>query len=185
MGEDKALVQLHGLSLIERTLSAVSTVCSEIVIIANNAEPLAFLHLPVLADVYPDCGPIGGIHAALASSRTDRVFIIACDLPLVTPALIQHIADQNSMYDLIVPSCEGKLQPLCAVYHRRALPAIERTLIGGMRRVTDLQSILSTLIVPLSVGHPCFHPGLFTNVNTRESLEHIAATMAPVWAGKC
>ena len=47
-------------------------------------------------DAVPRCGPLGGIYTALRSTRAEAVLFLACDMPFVTPELIQWVLEQSS-----------------------------------------------------------------------------------------
>jgi len=42
-------------------------------------------------DLVPKCGPLGGIYTALKTTKSDAILFLACDMPLVTPELIQFM----------------------------------------------------------------------------------------------
>ncbi len=44
-------------------------------------------------DLVPSLGPVGGVHAALATTRTDAVVFLACDMPFVEVDLIERIIE--------------------------------------------------------------------------------------------
>jgi len=44
-------------------------------------------------DLLPSLGPVGGVHAALASTRTDAIVFLACDMPFVEVDLIERIIE--------------------------------------------------------------------------------------------
>ena len=46
---------------------------------------------------------LGGIHAALSASRTDHTFCLACDMPLVNPAVVAHLCALARGYEVVVP----------------------------------------------------------------------------------
>lgn len=42
-------------------------------------------------DLVPRCGPLGGVYTALKTSRAEAELFLACDMPLVTPALLRQL----------------------------------------------------------------------------------------------
>src|SRR5260370_29084173 len=89
MGADKAFVTLSGRSLLERMLELGHSVTRDVRIIGNAQKFSQFA--PTVEDVFQDCGPLGGIHAALRASSTELNVILAVDLPFVSPALLQYL----------------------------------------------------------------------------------------------
>src|SRR5690242_14390814 len=69
MGADKAFVPLEGRPLLARAIELAGAVTSDVRIV-GSAEKFGSFG-PVVEDQFRDCGPLGGIHAALRSSSTD------------------------------------------------------------------------------------------------------------------
>src|ERR1700755_3325795 len=79
LGQNKASVTLNGLTLLQHTLAALRQVCRDVAILGKH-ELYGALG-PVYEDIFLGCGPLGGIHAALSSSKTQFNLIIAVDTP--------------------------------------------------------------------------------------------------------
>src|ERR1700704_3068714 len=84
MGQDKAFLQLGGRTLLDRALDLAKNAVDGVFIV-GSAEKFASLG-PVVEDIYPGHGPLGGIHAALTRTSTDLNLIIAVDLPFLHPS---------------------------------------------------------------------------------------------------
>lgn len=127
MGGNKALLPLGGQTCIERVLTVATQISPSVTIVANDANPYRFLNRPLISDMYPGIGPLGGIHAALHHCSTDWALILGCDLPFVTTPLLRYLIAQADGYDAVVPQSEdGRLQPLCALYARSCLSEVIR-----------------------------------------------------------
>jgi molybdopterin-guanine dinucleotide biosynthesis protein A len=69
-------------------------------------------------------GPIGGIHAGVHEAKGDLLFICACDMPCIEPAVIRRLFDEIDEYDAVIPEWDReRFEPLHAVYRRSALVA--------------------------------------------------------------
>jgi molybdopterin-guanine dinucleotide biosynthesis protein A len=90
-----------------------------------------------VADRFPGCGPLAGIHAALLASRHPHVFVAACDMPGLDPDVIRFLLARIGTADAVVPCWEGDVEPLHAVYAARCLPAIEASLRAGRHALRD------------------------------------------------
>src|SRR3954464_13510045 len=66
MGEDKAFLRLGGKTLLELAQELVSGVCGSVFVVGDRARfgPKA------IQDIFPDSGPLGGIHAALTATKS-------------------------------------------------------------------------------------------------------------------
>jgi len=47
-------------------------------------------------DAVPRCGPLGGIITALRTTKLSRVLFLSCDMPFITPKLVQQLLDDSS-----------------------------------------------------------------------------------------
>jgi len=61
MGMDKAFVEFQGRTLLDRALTLVTAITPDVYILGSGAKFGAFGK--VVEDVFPDHGPLGGIHA--------------------------------------------------------------------------------------------------------------------------
>ena len=68
---------------------------------------------PVVEDVYPQRGPLGGIHAALRHSISELNLMLAVDLPFVEPGFLHYLISQarESRATITVPQAAGRWQP--------------------------------------------------------------------------
>ncbi len=140
MGRDKALVPLGGKPLIEHVLDRVRNLGDEVLITSNRPDTLAYLGLPIHGDPNPGAGALAGLHTALEAASGKYVLVIACDMPFVEPALLQHMIQLSSQFEIVIPSMGGRYEPLLAIYARSLLPRIEATLAQGEMRMISFYS---------------------------------------------
>jgi molybdenum cofactor guanylyltransferase len=168
MGYNKALLTMNGMSFIQRIAGTMQRVVSRVSIIASQADTYRFIRLPVYPDVYPGCGPMGGVHSALYHAETDSVFVSSCDIPFITDDVIRLIIDYGQRHDAVVPLINGKSHPLCGLYKKSCLPVVEDHLSKGQYRMTRLLEDINPLYVPLDATHPDTFRHYLTNINTKE-----------------
>ena len=103
--------------------------------------------LSVVSDLYTDCGPLGGMEAAMRLYPSDCWLILAVDLPFFdfsrVPALL---AADASEYDAVIPVVDGRENPLAALYKRRVYEKIRTALAGGDYRVREIYNKKATFI---------------------------------------
>ena len=94
MGQDKAFLRLGGSTLLDRALGSGERLGwrATATIVGSTSKFGGFG--VVIEDKYPERGPLGGIHAALAHTSTDLNLIIAVDLPFLRPELLRYLIDQ-------------------------------------------------------------------------------------------
>jgi molybdopterin-guanine dinucleotide biosynthesis protein A len=164
MGEDKALLPYHGQPLAVRVATEMMAAAGSVVLIGDPDRYRA-LGLPVEPDSRPDAGPLAGIESALALARADWNLIAACDMPNLSRHWLSQLAAMalaSENADCVVGRSPSGLEPLCAAYHVRALPAISAALDRGVRKVTDA-------LAGLQVAHfDIDNQSVTANVNTPE-----------------
>ncbi len=82
MGREKARLKFRGHTLLGHARGLVDEVGLPCRIIRRDAVPR--------------CGPIGGIITALRTTKLSRVLFLSCDMPFVTPKLVQRLLDNTS-----------------------------------------------------------------------------------------
>lgn len=173
MGRDKAFVTLAGRTLLNRVLEVARAVSNDVGIVGNPAKFAAFA--PTVADIFPGCGPLAGIHTALRTSDLDLNVILAVDVSFITAELLRYLlacaADSPTSLVTVVRTNQG-WQPLCAVYRREFADLAEESLRAGHYKVDTLFEPRRTRVIELDELHAAgFSEKLFRNLNTQEELE--------------
>lgn len=170
MGQDKALLKLAGVPLVERVVARLALVSDDLLLVSNEPAPFAFLgaRVRVVPDVpKPGLGPLAAIAGALHAAACTQVLIVATDMPFLNPVLLRYLVQQAGDADLVLPVVSDHPQPLHALYHQRILPTVEELLARGERRVGALFPLLHVRVVGRAEILP-IDPQLrsFCNANT-------------------
>ena len=173
MGRDKAFVEFEGSTLLQRALELAGPVGSEFRIVGNREKFSAYAG--IVEDIFRDCGPLGGIHAALRSSSAELNLIVAVDMPFMKPEFLQYLiglAQKAREACVTVPRGATGWQPLCAVYRREFVTEAEKALRGGRYKIDPLFSLVRTQVVQQEELEACgFSESMFRNLNAPEDLE--------------
>jgi molybdopterin-guanine dinucleotide biosynthesis protein A len=129
MGRDKARLKFRGKSLLAR--------------VKQNAAPLRRTVRVIRRDLVPRCGPLGGIYTALATSRTQFVLFLACDMPFVPAAflkkLIAKIRASDSILAVFTRDSESHDNPgFPFILRRDAIRQVEKQLAAGQFALSRL-----------------------------------------------
>lgn len=143
MGRDKATLPLHGKPLLQHVSDSLVRVFPKVIV--SVRVPRAGLDLPQVCDALPDGGPLAGLAAALESIETPWLFAAGCDMPFVSPAVIEVLAGRRAGHQAVVPVVQGHPQPLAAFYARECLDAIRDIGMGDGKR--SLRALLERLDV--------------------------------------
>lgn len=168
----KALLPWKGEPLIfhiARELSPLETVW----VSANNPAIAETVGLPCVRDVYPDAGPLAGLHAALSATKQEYLLSVPCDLPNFRWELAQELL-KNFPKDGQAVLCRdstGRIHPLCGIFHRSLLAPLTRQLECGAFCVMALMDQVSYSVLDTS---PLFPDSLFANMNTMQDYQILA-----------
>ena len=124
MKSNKAFLKLGDKLMIEHVADAMSSVFPEILLVTNSPEDYEFLGLKMFKDIFPIGGPLAGIHSGLKNSRTEKNFIISCDMPLMPNHIIEQIINVASDKEIILCRVNGFLQSLVGVYSKSSISHI-------------------------------------------------------------
>jgi len=138
-GQDKAAATLLGKRLIDRVVGQLPSDWSHRLVVANDLSLVKDTNLPVIGDLIPHHGPMGGILTALKFICTDWALVIACDLPLIETSILRLIGGRAmvSEADVVVPLLEGRYQPLVAAYRRTCIPTLDRLILQRRLKMVD------------------------------------------------
>jgi molybdopterin-guanine dinucleotide biosynthesis protein A len=172
MGRDKAFVELGGQTLLGRALDVASVVTRDCRIVGDPAKFAVFG--PVVEDIFRECGPLGGIHAALLSAKGELNLMLAVDLPFMEVKFLEYLIVQARETSAVVtvPHAGGGLQPLCAIYRRKFAEVAERALRERKNKIDPLFAEVETRVLDEGeLTRAGFSPDIFRNLNTPEHWE--------------
>ncbi|MBR3795321.1 MAG: molybdenum cofactor guanylyltransferase [Clostridia bacterium] len=174
MGTHKALLEVRDGTLLD-VIAKAGAGFEERILSANDPAiptPEGFARC---ADVYPGCGPMAGIHAALSLTACDALVTAPCDAPNYAAELALYLASQyDPAYDaLILVDETGRAQPLTGVYGKSCLPVLEAHLGQGKYKMMQMLEgmRLGKLTLP---AHLSQH--VFDNLNTPQELQQYKKT---------
>jgi molybdopterin-guanine dinucleotide biosynthesis protein A len=139
MGTPKALLPFRGRTLIEYVAGEVLTAAGNVTIV-GRPELYAGLGFDAIADEQPGFGPLGGLLTALGSGSAEWSLVVACDLPRITAALLGELVEAarcSREADCVVAKGERGVEPLCAVWHARAIPKLRCALEHGRLKMKE------------------------------------------------
>lgn len=155
MGRDKAMLQLEGWTLLARTVSmlrevaALKDAAGEVIVTVCGERPALEGANRSIADHFPECGPLGGMEAALndlnLEGNSEWAFFIPVDMPLMTAPLINVLLAEwaaaivsDTSIRVCLADVEGRVQPLVSLVHRSLHDSIKESLGEGRYKVAPL-----------------------------------------------
>ena len=187
MGRDKAMLLFRGKPLITHAIETLRALDLDPRICGCRSDLAGFA--PVVPDRIPGCGPLGGIEAALSITESDLNLFLPVDLPDLPRSFLQWMMAraENSGAIATIPSCGGRMQPLCAIYHRSLAAGLRQALESGQYKVMaalcaaaaslgesmdvfQVESVASALLPGVWPGEPALRHW-FRNLNAPADLE--------------
>jgi len=167
MGSDKSMLPIDGRPMIEIIAGQLRGTFSQILISTSEVDKLSFLGFKVVPDKVPGQGPLMGIASALQASDHELNFVVACDIPYIdVPYVRTMLAEaEKNRADIVIPiTNDDKHEPLFAVYRKSALDPINKVLLAGRRKISDVFTRCRVRFIKLAAER-------FTNLNTRTEYE--------------
>ncbi len=195
MGRDKADLPFGASTLLEHALERLRASGFEPGVAGRQAgaPALASPRTPIVPDLFPQAGPLGGIASALLTLEirpSQFALFVAVDLPLLPGFFLKSLFDraQSSSAWVTLPQGNGRPQPLCMVLESSLGPALAEAVAAGDLKI---MRVLHSL-VPKS-QFDCFRVEVlaaarswnqshrwFLNLNTPEDWEALQSSFAGV-----
>lgn len=174
MGSDKALLQLNGITLLERSVALLRQCGADQVLVSGRPD-----HPLGVPDLLPHCGPPGAVLSLLhwLEQRTQLdgapLLLVPVDMPLLTPVVMKPLLDaaatttscryQQEIFPCVVPATRELLLHLRQLFDKVQAP-------GGERSMRALFSFLKCRELPIeNAGR-----ALLANINTPEDWRGIS-----------
>jgi molybdopterin-guanine dinucleotide biosynthesis protein A len=177
MQRDKAVLQYHGKSQLEWAFELASGVCAAtfVSVRPDQREDATRARFPQIVDRQPGAGPIAGIAAALESHPKAAWLVLACDLPLLTGAVLERLIagrDPQRLATAFLSAHDGLPEPLCAIWEPSARDAVLAYVASGKQcpRKFLINADAKLLELP--------DPRALDNVNTVAEFETARAALA-------
>lgn len=181
MGEDKRYLVLGEQTLLERGLTVLRSIFQNVVVVIAQDSPPLDVEAHVVRDLVPDCGSLGGLYTGLIQATTPYIFVVACDMPFLNPAVIAQFTSRRASADIVMATLAGRVHPMHALYGKRCLPVVEQMIRARQLKIQEM------------VSHPSLHVRYvtekdlltldpsgrsFQNVNTPADLEVARSLLA-------
>ena len=175
-GEPKALIDLGGRRIVERVVAAIAPVVDHVLVVTNTPELYAFLGLPMVGDVFPDHGSLGGIYSGLKAAPGDAAFTVACDMPFLRADVARAVIAHAGEADVVIPRVGDQLETMHALYAKACLPHIEDRLRAGRFKIVGFFDDVRVLEISEDEVRRLADPSVvFMNVNTPDELARARA----------
>lgn len=171
MGQDKALLDHAGKSQLAFSVDLLTSCVDKVFVStrADQAQDAERRRYNQIVDQNDNLGPVAGILAALSAHPGVDWLVVACDLPNIDKATIQHLLrerDDEHPFTAYISSYDGLPEPLCAVYRAGCADIVQGFVDEGVNcpRKILIRSATQLLDQP--------NPRALDNVNTPDDLQN-------------
>lgn len=166
MGSDKALLDLNGTHMIQKSIDALRPICQEIFLISNN-DRLSEFGLPVFQDIHKNIGPVGGLHTGLFNASNETCVVLSCDLPNIETSILFTLLQEFEFHNAVVSECAGRVHPLVGIYRKSSWYDMNTFVQEGKVKLLDCIKALKAEKIEFSDEKAAY----FFNMNSPSDLE--------------
>lgn len=174
MGREKALLEWEGETLVQRAVRLLQMACREVLVVTASEAVRRAVSVPTVADEKPGRGPLGGLYTGLRAAAQEYNYVVACDMPWISPEGIRCLAQWAVPdYQAVALRRGERWEPLPALFSVRCLPVLETCLADGTWKLAQVYDRLPTRPVTEAEWRR-FDPELraLGNLNTPEDYAH-------------
>jgi len=186
MGFDKQLLMEDDRRILETVIEILKQEFSDILIVTAKPQLYDGMGVRLCSDAYPGRGPLAGVHAALRNTRSQYVYLLACDMPVVNLPFIRHMKEKllETRMDICASRYNDRMEPFNTFYSRALLGEVVHRLETGNSSLFRFIHASRTCVLSQEDA-ACFDKELrmFTNINTRSEYEKYLGTTAELPEG--
>lgn len=182
MGFDKQLLMEDDRRILETVIETLKQEFPDILIVTAKPQLYEGIGVRLCSDLYPGRGPLAGVHAALRNTRSQYVYLLACDMPVVNLPFIRHMKQKllETRMDICASRYNERMEPFNTFYSRALLGEVIHRLETGNSSLFRFIHASRTCVLSQEDA-ACFDKELrmFTNINTRtEYQKYLGSTEA-------
>jgi len=114
-GINKALASYQNSTLLEYEIKVAQKLRTAIIIVVGQDTDSPVHQTPLVRDIIPDCGPLGGVYTAIHWSKTGLILTMPCDLPLLPVKVFEILLLYQNDQRPVVARSQAGLEPLFAL----------------------------------------------------------------------
>jgi len=174
MGSDKLALRYGGETLLESAVRRFEGHFDSVYLSLADASKYPGIGALRVTDLFPSCGPIGGLHAALETAEGEGVFLVAADMPFSDPLAALRVIELCGDHDAcVMTDAAGRPEPLFGYYKKAIGPVVEGQIAGGRYKIAGFfPKIRLRMVKPAELG-ALWSGELLMNVNRPEDYEKL------------
>ena len=169
-GEPKALIRFHSKDLVDYAIDLADRIARRKLLVYGEDDLFRHKRIKCIPDAVPNCGPLGGIYAALISSRSKWIASIPCDMPHLQPKVYELLFKRRTGDRPVVALSARGIESMVSIWPRSLANKIALALKERNYALHSVLQELGSIEVDFSELIAFDHNELFFNVNTKEDL---------------
>jgi len=165
MGKDKALLPFGNFdSLAQFQHSRLKKLFNQVYI--STKENKFDFEVELIYDRYDDSSPLVALLSIFETLGVESVFVLSVDAPFVSEEVIAYLLKEDKKeIDVIIAKSPSGEQPLCGLYKKSILSAVQAQYKKGNHKLGDLLNLVNTKRLAFEADAP------FANLNHPEEYE--------------
>lgn len=171
MGTNKAELLYEGRTFLENLIEKVKKLGIEKIYLSGYQKDGA--NLQVVYDIYPEIGPLGGIHAGLMAVKTPYCMVLPVDVPQIPEDFLEgllkfHEQDVINKEKPVLAEREGFVEPLIGIYPVSMVSYIEERIAAQRLSVFRMIQEWGCVAFKTDISEE-----KIANINTREDYDKL------------
>ncbi|WP_299098269.1 molybdenum cofactor guanylyltransferase [uncultured Winogradskyella sp.] len=138
MQEEKGLVLYEDKPFVTHIIEAVLPISETIVLVTKNENYKQF-GFPLIADIYENKGPVGGIYSALNHSDNEFNLILSCDIPNIKTAVLNtYLLNNFQDHSITYLKDDESDYPLIGMYSKQVTSLFKTAISENKLKLLDL-----------------------------------------------
>ncbi|HID38777.1 MAG TPA: molybdenum cofactor guanylyltransferase [Calditrichaeota bacterium] len=169
-GEPKAFAVYQGKKLIDYAVDLAKQIAPHVFLVNGRTVGYEEVGIPIISDLIPDLGPIGGLYTALKSSTTPYIAALPVDTPLLTVAAYRLLFQYMEKDRPVVALSDKGLEPLISIWPASMLYLVEQQIQEKNYSLRALFSQNEAVVVDFPQIMEDYNPQFFLNINYKKDL---------------
>ena len=179
MGFDKQMLMDEGRRLVEKVIETLREEFSDIIVITAKPELYEGMGVRLFRDEYEGKGPLAGVHAALSHAQSQYIYLLACDMPVVSLPFVRHMKERIRETGADICACKfnDRMETFNTFYSCSLLPDVTHRLeTGNSSLFRFIYGNQTCVIEQEDAARFDQELSMFTNINTRSEYEKYLGT---------
>ncbi|MBU0650949.1 molybdenum cofactor guanylyltransferase [bacterium] len=171
MGFDKQFLEINKIRLLDVLLNVLGKEFEDIIIVTNKPQEYNLNNIRVFEDDIKNKGPLSGIYTGLKESKSEYVYFMACDMPVISLDYIRYLKQRlNSVeFDVCISKRDELIEPFAGFYSRKIMALVKDSILQDKLSIHNLLSGLNCVYIEPG-DYERFGADLFVNLNTEDDL---------------